>query len=97
MQGSDIRMSKLDIKGRSSHASDIESEDSEYSMVFSHDYEDDSDEDMEQNNSGNKLEDIKEDDNDLKESVNSNLNLNNGHGLPPNGRRLPQNMGMQNF
>ena len=47
MQGSDIRMSKLDIKGRSSHASDIESEDSEYSMVFSHDYEDDSDEDME--------------------------------------------------
>ena len=94
-----MRISKLDIKGRSSNASDIESEDSQYSMVFSHDYEEDSDEDMDQNNSGNKLEDIKEDDNDLKESVNSNLNLNlnNGHGFVPNGRKPPQQMGIQNF
>lgn len=41
-----MRVTKLDFKGRS-NVSDVESEDSEYSMVFSHDYEDDSDEGME--------------------------------------------------
>lgn len=59
-------------------------------MVFSHDYQEDSDEDIEQKNSGNKLEDIKEDDNDLKESVNSNLNANNGQNMMINGLKPPQ-------
>ena len=44
MQNPDIRLGKIEIKARASIASDMESEDSEYSMVFSHDYEDDSNE-----------------------------------------------------
>ena len=45
MQNPDIRLGKIEINPRASIASDIESEDSEYSMVFSHDYEDDSNDD----------------------------------------------------